>query len=237
MDGFRNAPMPADYREIQWLVNIFITGMGIGWIINYGLMIWHSRESKTYSMAIIPLCNNIGWEMVYTLVYPSPNRVELAVFAGGVTLNVFIMITAAQSAKTEWSHSPLVSNNTALIFIVGTLVCFTGHVALAKEIGPGLGYSWGAAICQLVLSIGGLCQLLQRNSRRGGSWALWASRFIGSCCTVGFAYLRWKYWPELYSWLGNPLVLWCLGTFFLAEVTYGICYYRLSPSRMNYKEE
>ncbi|OAA32941.1 hypothetical protein AAL_00406 [Moelleriella libera RCEF 2490] len=173
MDGSSNAAAPPAYQEVQWLADLFVAGMGLGWVINYVLMIWHARQGKTYSMALIPLCNNIGWELVYVLVYPSKNRVELGVFAAGVTLNVFIMLTAARSAKTEWSHSPLVANNTGVLLVGGTAVCFTGHVALAMEIGPGLAYSWGAVICQLLLSFGGVCQLLQRNSTRGTSWTLW----------------------------------------------------------------
>lgn len=173
MDGFGIVQPPSAYEEIQWLADTFVALMGFGWVINYMLMIWHSINGETYSMALIPLCNNIGWELVYTFVYPSTNNVELAVFGAGVTLNVFIMVAAARSARTEWSHSPLVADHTTLILLGGTLVCFAGHVALAMEIGPALAYSWGAVICQLALSIGGVCQLLQRNSTRGTSLSLW----------------------------------------------------------------
>lgn len=173
MDGFTGSQPPSAYEEVQWLADTLVAFMGIGWLINYVAMIRHSYAGRTYCMGIIPLCNNIGWELVYTLVYPSSNRVELAVFAAGVTLNIIIMVAATRSAKREWSHSPLVANHTTLIFFGGTLVCFAGHVALAAEIGPALAYSWGAVICQLVLSIAGVCQLLQRNVTRGTSVTLW----------------------------------------------------------------
>lgn len=182
MDGFNNAQAPSGYQEIQWLADTFVALMGLGWVVNYALMIWHSTKGETYSMALLPLCNNIGWELVYTLVYPSSNKVELAVFAAGVTLNVFIMATAARSARMEWSHSHLVADHAALILLLGTFVCFTGHVALALEIGPALAYSWGAVICQLALSIGGMCQLLQRNSTRGTSWTLWYVKGLADLC-------------------------------------------------------
>jgi paspaline synthase len=173
MDGFGNVQMPPAYAEVEWLADLFVAGMGLGWVVNYVLMIWHSTKGETYSMALIPLCNNIGWELVYTLIYPSTNRVEWWVFVAGVSLNFFIMVGAARSARAEWAHSPLVAEHTMLFLAVGTAVCFTGHVALAREIGSSLAYSWGAVICQLMLSIGGLCQLLQRNSTRGSSWTLW----------------------------------------------------------------
>lgn len=173
MDGFNDLTSPPEYQKVQWLADIFVAGMGIGWLVNYAAMIWHSYRGETYSMSIIPLCCNIGWELVYTMVYPSRNRIELVVFAAGVTLNFIIMIAAARAARVEWRHSPLVAGNTSFIFVGGTIICFTGHIALAREIGPALAYSWGAVICQLLLSTGGLCQLLQRNSTRGTSFTLW----------------------------------------------------------------
>ncbi|KJZ73006.1 hypothetical protein HIM_07578 [Hirsutella minnesotensis 3608] len=228
MDGFTTLQPPAAYQDFAWLADILVGAMGVGWLINYAGMIWHSYKGETYSMAIIPLCNNIGWELVYTLVYPSRNKVEVAVFVAGVTLNVMIMIAAARAAKTEWNHSPLVANHTTLIFFGGTLMSFAGHLALAKEIGPGLAYSWGAVICQIVLSLGGLCQLLQRNSTRGTSWTMWLSRFLGSVSTMGFGYLRWTYWPEAFGWLGSALILWSVVAFLLTDMTYGVCLYLIA---------
>ncbi|KAF4585503.1 AtmB protein [Ophiocordyceps camponoti-floridani] len=236
MDGFSHSQPPQAYLQVQWLADTLVALMGAGWIINYAAMIYHSYHGQTYSMAIIPLCNNIGWELVYTLVFPSPNRVELAVFAAGVSLNLVIMAAATRAARTEWRHSPLVAANTPLIFAGGTLLCFTGHLALAAQIGPGLAYSWGAVVCQLVLSIGGLCQLLQRNSTRGTSWTLWLSRFLGSCCTVGFASLRWKYWPEAFGWLADPLVLWSLAAFVVVDTTYGVCLYLVSRQQQQQQQ-
>lgn len=62
------------------------------------------------------------------------------------------------------------------------------------------------------------------------------SRFLGSCCTVGFAFLRWKYWREVYGWLNSPLVLWSLATFVLAELTYGVCLHLLSRAERKAKK-
>ncbi|KAK7955213.1 hypothetical protein PG996_016023 [Apiospora saccharicola] len=224
MDGFNDAQPPPSYLEVQWLADLFVLLMGVGWLVNYVLMVWYPYTERTYSMAIIPLCCNLGWELAYTLVYPSAHLVEYSVFVAGVTLNLGIMVLATRGAPNEWRHSPLVANNVPFLFLGTTAVCFTGHVALAIQIGPGLAYSWGAVICQLGLSMGGLCQLLQRNSTRGTSGAMWWSRFLGSCCTVVFAGLRCKYWPEAFGWLWSPLVGWSLATFLLVDITYGFCY-------------
>nr|BBD84644.1 putative membrane protein [Cordana terrestris] len=236
MDGFNNLQPPKEYQQIQWIADIFVTLMGVGWIVNYATMIWHAYTESTYSMALLPLCSNIGWELTFVLVYPSPNPYEFGVFASLLTLNLGIMITAARAAPAEWAHSPLVANYAVPIFLIGILICFGGHVCLAAQIGPGLAYSWGAFICQLGLSVGAICQLLQRNSTRGTSWIMWLGRFLGSCCTVVFAALRWKYWPEVFSWLGSPLMLWGVGVFFASELAYGLCFYLVQKSEVETKK-
>ncbi|KAG5921877.1 hypothetical protein E4U61_006108 [Claviceps capensis] len=175
MDGFSSSLRPPpEYEKVQWLADSFAALMGLGWIINYVLMVRISIKGEPHSMALIPLCNNIAWELAYTAVYPSANRVERSVFTIGIVLNLFIMAGAVRSARIEWrQHSPMLAENAGWILLVGVMVCFTGHVALAMEIGPGLAYSWGAVVCQLALSIGGVCQLLERNSTAGTSWMLW----------------------------------------------------------------
>lgn len=173
MDRFNVSQAPPEYREVEWISNLFIAGMGIGWVINYVGMVYQSFRDKTYSMAILPLCCNISWELVYGLVYPSNNFVEHGAFLAGLTVNFAIIYAAVRFAPNEWTHSPLVMRNMPLIFFLGISACISGHLALAAEIGSDLAISWGAAVCQMMLSIGGLCQLLSRNHSRGASYTLW----------------------------------------------------------------
>ncbi|KAG6077101.1 hypothetical protein E4U30_003684 [Claviceps sp. LM220 group G6] len=225
MDGFSSSlrPPPA-YEQVKWLADSFVALMGLGWIINYVLMLQKVIKGEPHSMALIPLCINIAWELVYTVVYPSANRVERSVFVMAVIPNLFIMVGAVRSARTEWrQHSPILAEHAGLVILVGVMVCFTGHVAMAMQLGPGLAISWGAVVSQVALSIGGVCQLLERNSTAGTSWMLWLSRFLGSCCPVVIGFIRCKYWPEAYGWLLSPLILWSLAIFLLADVTYGVC--------------
>lgn len=173
MDGFDASQAPPEYQEVEWIANFFIIGMGAGWTINYIGMVYQSFHDKTYGMAIMPLCCNIAWEIVYSLIYPSKSLIERGVFLIGLTINFAIIYAAVKFAPNEWTHSPLVLRNLPLIFLVGIVGCLTGHLALAAEIGPSLAYSWGAAVCQIMLSFGGLFQLLCRGSTRGASYTLW----------------------------------------------------------------
>ncbi|KAL3434222.1 hypothetical protein BDV09DRAFT_186019 [Aspergillus tetrazonus] len=225
MDGFDVSQAPPEYHAVKPIADLFILGMGLGWVINYIGMVYRSFQEKTYGMAIIPLCCNIAWEIVYAVIYPSQNVAERGVSLAGLLINFAVIYAAIRFSPNEWAHAPLVRDNLPWIFLVGIFGCLTGHLALAAEIGPPLAYSWGAAICQLLLSIGGLCQLLCRNRTRGASYLLWLSRFFGSCCAVGLASLRWKYWPESFEWLNSPLVLWSLAVFLLVDGSYGIFFW------------
>ncbi|PLB38598.1 meroterpenoid cyclase pyr4 [Aspergillus candidus] len=225
MDGFNVAQAPPEYLAVKPIADLFVVGMGIGWVINYVGMVYKSFKDQTYGMAIMPLCCNIAWEVVYGIIYPSKSLVEQSVFLAGLTLNFGVMYAAIRFAPNEWTHAPVVMRHLPLIFCLSMLGFLTGHLALAAEIGHSLAYSWGAVVCQLLLSIGGLCQLLCRGSTRGASYTLWLSRFLGSSCTVVFAGLRWKYWNSAFGWLNSPLVLWSLGTFLLVDGSYGVCFW------------
>lgn len=173
MDGFELSTAPQAYLDIKWIPDTFVVLMGLGWSINYISMVRHSFHDRTYSMSIIPLCCNIAWEIVYTLIYPSKSIFEQLVFSIGCLINVGVMYSAIKFSPREWGHAPLVEKHLLLIFTIGVFACVSGHLALAAEIGPSLGYSWGAVICQILLSVGGLGQLLMRGSTRGGSYSQW----------------------------------------------------------------
>jgi paspaline synthase len=173
MDGFDVFKAPPEYRAVEPIANLFVLGMGVGWLINYVGMVYKSFKDKTYGMAIMPLCCNIAWEVVYGIIYPSKSWVEQGVFLAGLSINFGVMYAAIRFAPNEWTHAPLVMHNLPLIFAIGMFGFLTGHLALAAEIGHSLAYSWGAVVCQLLLSIGGLCQLLCRGSTRGASYTLW----------------------------------------------------------------
>src|SRR4029077_9338738 len=104
------------------------------------------------------------------------------VFVSGLAINFGVIYTAIKFAPNEWTHSPLVMRNLPLIFALVIVGFLAGHIALAAAIGPSLAYSWGAVVCQLLLSIGGLCQLLSRGSARGASYTLWQVSFPSLRC-------------------------------------------------------
>lgn len=173
MDGHNSPPPPPEYLEIKWIPDTFVFLMGLGWCVNYIEMVRLSFRDKTYGMAIIPLCCNLAWEIVYTFVYPSRSTAEKFVFLTGFMINTAVVYAAIRFSPREWGHAPLVQQHLPLIFAIGFWACLVGHLALAAEIGPTLAYSWGAVICQILLSVGAFAQLLVRGNTRGGSYASW----------------------------------------------------------------
>ncbi|PKX90479.1 uncharacterized protein P174DRAFT_497465 [Aspergillus novofumigatus IBT 16806] len=227
MDGFGDANAPPNYQAVKPIADFFVVLMGAGWAINYFAMVHKSFQDQSYAMAIMPLCCNMAWEVVYGLIYPSPNPLEMGLFLIAVAIDFAVIYAAIRFSPNEWTHAPLVRDNLPWIFLFGIVGFITGHLALAAEVGPALAYTYGAALCQLLLSLGAICQLLCRCSTRGASFTLWLSRFLGTVSATIFIVLRWWYWPESFDWLNSPLLLWSFGAWLLLDPLYIVCYWHV----------
>ena len=175
MDGFDLSQAPIEYQAVKPLADLFLLGSALGWVVNYVGMVYTSFNDGTYAMSIFPLCCNFAWEIVYTLIYTSKNRLEWGVTFLAMAINFGIMYAAVIFSPREWTYAPLVEQNLHWIFAIGIIGFFTGHLALAAEIGAGFAYIWGAVVAQQMLGVGSLCQLLCRGSTLGVSWTLWYS--------------------------------------------------------------
>ncbi|KAH7151408.1 integral membrane protein [Fusarium sp. MPI-SDFR-AT-0072] len=214
---------PPEYKDVAWIADTCKLLMGIGWTTNYVGMIYKSLKDETYAMALMALCCNFAWELTYALIYPFGSDLEMYVHFSGLMLNCGVMYTAVKNAHREWGHAPLVLRNLPLIFIICVAGFMSGHVALATQVGPSLAQGWSAYGCQLLLSVGGLCQLLCRGHSGGASYFLWFSRFFGSLVLVPQDILRYKYWRADHEYIGSPLYIWFICTFLILDGSYGIC--------------
>lgn len=176
MDSSDLSRAPPAFQEVAWICITCKALMGVGWLTNYLGMIYKSNQEKTYGMALMPLCCNFAWELTYALVYPFQSKLEQYVHTTGLALNCLVMYTAVRYAHGEWAHAPLVQRNLPLLFVVTVAGFVSGHVAFAAQLGPSLAQAWSAFACQLLLSVGGLCQLLSRGHSRGASYTLWYVR-------------------------------------------------------------
>jgi paspaline synthase len=164
---------PPEFLEIAWICTACKALMGVGWLTNYIGMIYNSIKEKTYGMSLMALCCNFAWELTYAVIYPFGSRLEAYVHCTGLALNCMVMYTAVTNAPREWDHAPLVKKNLNLIFVLLVAGWTTAHLAMARQFGPALAQAGGAFGCQLILSLGGLTQLLCRGHSRGASYFLW----------------------------------------------------------------
>ncbi|PWY91936.1 hypothetical protein BO94DRAFT_617641 [Aspergillus sclerotioniger CBS 115572] len=236
MDGFDHFNAPLEYQEMKWLVNIFIIGMDVGWLVHYLYMAYTSFKDQTYCMTIAGLCANFAWELVYCILYPAKGLVERAVILSGLFLDFGVFYTAMRNAPNEWHHSAIVRDNMVLVFTAMTLFFLSMHLTLVAQFGSAQAYTWGAAVCQLIISIGDVFQLLSRGNTRGTSWTLWISRFFGSASAVGFALIRYYRWPAAFSWLNCPLILWTATMFLLFEILYGALFFLVKRREEDFQQ-
>ncbi|KAM4067155.1 terpene cyclase atmB [Hirsutella rhossiliensis] len=191
---------PPEYHDVAWIADTCKLLMGVGWTTNYVGMIYKSLRDQTYGMALMPLCCNFAWELTYALIYPFGSDLE-----------------------KEWAHAPLVQRNIPIIFIVCVAGWMSAHLALAAQIGPALAQAWSAYGCQLLLTVGGLSQLISRGHSRGASYFLWFSRFFGSLVIVPQDVVRYRYWRRDHEFMASPFYIWFVCTFLLLDGSYGIC--------------
>ena len=173
MDPWIALASPLTSQAVEDVANALRVICALCWNISYIAMAYASFRDKTYGNALIPLCNNIAWEFVYSFIHCPKLTFVRVENTGWFVLNLAVMYAAIKYAGNEWNHAPIVKHNLPLIFAAGIFAMIAGHLALAAQIGPRIAFIWSAKGCQLVLSTGALSQLLSRGSSRGGSYVVW----------------------------------------------------------------
>ncbi|KAL3471465.1 hypothetical protein BJX99DRAFT_263217 [Aspergillus californicus] len=211
---------PKEYQQVIWAVQLCQALQTLLWAIHYVEMVRISFKQKTYAMSLFGLSCNIAWEFVYAVIHPSQDfgdRVTLCIY---LTLNLFVVSAAIRFSADEWSHAPLVQRNLPLVFLVSILFFISAHLAIASAVGPKIGVNWCALLCAQILTIGGLCQLLSRGSSRGASHFLLLTRNVGTLIGVPPLLLRYRYWPQAFAYLNNPVLKWHACIIVLADTLY-----------------
>ncbi|KAL3443341.1 hypothetical protein BJX65DRAFT_298413 [Aspergillus insuetus] len=198
---------------------------GICWVITYVLMIHKSFQQRTYSIPIITLLFNIGWEFIYTLVYGDTDVRSQGIVRLWPLFNLAVLVVTIKFAPNEWEHSPLVRRNIPLIFVLGLAWSLSGHWALASEMGPGLAFYWSGAGCQILTSVGLLCQLLCRGSTRGSSYLIWFMRLLGSSCGYVNRFIMASRGLDKFPFFKSPVMKWYMVTVIILDAAYGVCFH------------
>ncbi|OGM44333.1 hypothetical protein ABOM_007252 [Aspergillus bombycis] len=217
-----NAPPEIQaYTTLMLCLNLYNNA---SWLYVYFGMIYRSIKDKSYAMPLYSQCLNIAWELTFGLMFIDDWKV-CATFIVTLPTNCLVIWAAISHGAREWGRSPLVQRHLLWFYVVGTVVSVALHMCAASELGPEKAFFVDAIVCQAVLSVGYLGNLIHRGSTRGFSMDLWFFRFSGSLTLVPEFYLRVRYWPEKFGFLGQPLMLWCCAVFLGFDLVYGIYFW------------
>ncbi|KAB8231516.1 uncharacterized protein BDW43DRAFT_301709 [Aspergillus alliaceus] len=199
MEAFDLSKAPPEFQAwgtTIWTLNGY---SNLTWLYVYYGMIYRSMKDKSYAMPLISQCLNIAWEITFGYIYVDH----------WVVYSTFL----------------IAFRHLLTYYIVGTLVALAGHLCATAELGPTKACFVNAIVLQVIISVGYLGMLFVRGSTRGFSMDLGFFRFIGSLALVPEFYLRVKYWPENFAFLGKPFMLWCCACFLGFDLIYGVCFW------------
>ncbi|EAU29526.1 conserved hypothetical protein [Aspergillus terreus NIH2624] len=139
------------------------------WSLSYINTVRTTLSDQLPSVSFMSICCDVAWEFVYAFVYP----IASSHWAGGIriwfAMHCVMLFIVAKYAPNDWDHVPLMKRFARLAYVAITIGFMAGHLALASEIGPALGFFWSGALCQITASLGSLCLLVCRGSTRGAS--------------------------------------------------------------------
>ncbi|KAE8391774.1 hypothetical protein BDV23DRAFT_182137 [Aspergillus alliaceus] len=224
MEAFDLSKAPPEFQAwgtTIWTLNGYCN---LTWLYVYYGMIYRSMKDKSYAMPLISQCLNIAWEITFGYIYVD-HWVVYSTFLIAFVINCTVIWSAIHYGAREWDRSPFVQRHLPTYYIVGTLVALAGHLCATAELGPTKACFVNAIVLQVILSVGYLGMLFVRGSTRGFSMDLWFFRFTGSLALIPEFYLRVKYWPENFAFLGKPFMLWCCACFLGFDLIYGVCFW------------
>ncbi|EJD37353.1 hypothetical protein AURDEDRAFT_73359 [Auricularia subglabra TFB-10046 SS5] len=177
-------------------------------------------------MPMFAIAQNIAIDGVFGLLLAT-DPVEKAGFTTWFTLQFGLAYALLAHGGNEWAHAPRVRRHLPAIFILMLAACVAAYWSFAQwwitsQIGLHRGKTyagrpgpdmmelsfWAALVGQCYLSVASLGQLIIREHSGGVSWAIWATRALGSA-TGMYAYYawRWYFWPEAHEYFANPFAL------------------------------
>ncbi|OJJ99235.1 hypothetical protein ASPACDRAFT_120412 [Aspergillus aculeatus ATCC 16872] len=225
MDGFDLTKAPPEFQAWGWTSYLCHSYTNLTWLYVYYGIIYYSYKDRSYSMPLISHCFNIAWEITFGFLFALDHWLITLTFQVATLSNLGTIYAAIRYGSQEWAHAPLIQRYLPWWYLAGIALAIAAHLALVAELGGMTACFANAIVCQAILSVGYLCQLLTRGSTRGFALNLWFFRFTGSLTLVPEFYLRVKYWPEAFGFLGKPFMLWCCAIYLGFDLAYGICFW------------
>ncbi|KAF7562618.1 hypothetical protein G7046_g1525 [Stylonectria norvegica] len=241
--GFHDVPPPHVSPWFEPVYKATFGFAGLCWTLCYILIARQGLANKTYGMPLFALANNFAWEMVYALSVADAPREKTAMVIWMI-IDIPIIYSTLRHGRNEWTHAPMVSRNLGKILVSLVAVCIAAHYGFASwwisnniAMKSGKFYRgvagqditemsfWAVSVCQIIVSTSSLAMLITRQHTGGGSWSIWALRFVGTLVGLNINYgWAWYTWPEAHGYFMSApgVFLWGLTT--VVDVIYAIVF-------------
>ncbi|KAI9209207.1 uncharacterized protein BJ171DRAFT_485732 [Polychytrium aggregatum] len=172
---------------------------GLFWIACYICIIWINAKSRaTYSMPIVALGLNFGWELTYS-VFDLPRVISSKSVDPSyiinwiwVALDIGIVYLTIRNLKTSESlefQSSWVRKHIYKTFFAIFVLSLSMHLVLKSDLGSQNGAAYSAYGINAYMSIAFVLMLLERRSVRGQNWFIAWSKFLGTFLASIGAYI------------------------------------------------
>jgi len=193
-------------------------GAMLCWTVAYIVIIRRGIVDKTYGMPLIPLCVNVSWEFIFSMVYPDKPPL-VYVNAVWLVFDVGIVYTYLRYGRSEyptmlprWTFVPS--------FLLILAFAFCGVLAVTYQFGDWTGSytGWGGA---LMIEAALIAMLLRRGSTRGQSMYIAVLTLAGDAFVIA---------PELRITGPSPLMIYLYVSIVLLGLVYVALLYRAFKS-------
>lgn len=104
-----------DYLENPTALTATSVSMCLCWLATYAGMVRKSFQDRSYSMPLMPLCCDIAFEFVFSVLYPPTEAPILQyVFGSWMAGSVMVVFATIRFMPNEWKHAPLVQEGEML---------------------------------------------------------------------------------------------------------------------------
>ncbi|PSN65764.1 phospholipase D/nuclease [Corynespora cassiicola Philippines] len=239
--GSNDVPPPHVPASYHAMCTLLLGTGGLLYTVTYVLMTRQSLRDRTYAMPLFSLGFNFAWEIVFAL-YVAEALQEKTIFVIWMIIDVGLVYAVVKHGANEWTHAPVVGRHIGKI-LAGFVMwwCWALYavsswwVDLEHPVNPKdgkfyrglvgadtteLGF-WTALAAQVVLSCLLLAQISVRGTSGGASYAIWATRFVGSLFGLNLYYgYCWYVWREAHEYFMHPLAVCFWITWPVADVAY-----------------
>lgn len=204
------------------------------WTITYALVLRQGARDRVPGMPLVALGANLAWEIIFlgVTIGAGVRDVRLAMLLPWALLDIGIVIQSYRYGARDARH-PLVARHFALVLTAILLGSLAVLLAFVAELRDAIG--WYSAFGQnLMMSALFVAMLLRRDSARGQSVAIAASKLLGTF----FAFLLALFWspPSLHHhWTSllpdrytpvSPLIVVLYTGIFILDVLYLVLLHR-----------